>query len=39
LKEGSIHRELGYFLGVGDRNDLEERFLVDEATKDGFALF
>ena len=24
---------------MGDRNDLEEEFLVDEATGDGFALF
>jgi len=26
-------------LGVGDEDDLEEGFLVDEATGDGFALF
>jgi len=26
-------------LGVGNRNDLEEGFLVDEATGDGFVLF
>jgi len=26
-------------LGAGDRDDLEEEFLVDEAIRDGFALF
>jgi len=29
---------LGYFLGVGDGDDLEGKFLVDEAARDGFAL-
>ena len=39
LEKRSTHRELGCFLGVGDGNDLEEGFLVDEAAGDGFALF
>jgi len=30
---------LGYFLGVEDGDNLEEGFLVDEATGDRFALF
>jgi len=30
---------LGCFLGVGNGDDLEEEFLVGEATGDGFALF
>ena len=30
---------LGCFLGVGNRDDLEEEFLADEATGDEFALF
>ena len=30
---------LGCFLGAEDRDDLEEGFLVDEATRDGFVLF
>jgi len=29
---------LGCFLGAGDRDDLEEEFLTDEATEDRFAL-
>jgi len=39
LEERSTYRVLGCFLGAGDRNDLEERFLVDEAAKNEFALF
>ena len=39
LEERFIHRELGYFLGVGDRDNLEEEFLVDKVTGNGFALF
>ena len=39
LKERSTHRILGYFLGAGDRDDLEEEFLVNEAARDVFALF
>jgi len=39
LEEKSTHRVLDCFLRVGDRNDLEEEFLADEATGDGFALF
>jgi len=39
LEERSTCRVLGYFLGAGDRDGLEEGFLVDEATGDGFALF
>jgi len=29
---------LGYFLGVGDGDGLEEGFLADKAARDGFAL-
>jgi len=39
LEERSTRGVLGCFFGVGDGEDLEEGFLVDEATKDGFALF
>ena len=39
LEKRSTHRELGCFLGVGDRNDLEEGFLADEAARNEFALF
>jgi len=39
LEERSTCGVLGCFLGVGDEGDLEEEFLVDEATRDGFALF
>jgi len=39
LKERSIHREVGCFLGARDGNGLEENVLVDEATGDEFALF
>jgi len=39
LKERFIHRVLGYFLEAGDRNDLEEEFLADKATRAEFALF
>ena len=39
LEKRSTHRELGCFLGVGDRDDLEEGFLADEAAGDKFALF
>ena len=39
LKGRSIHRVLGYFLKAGDKGDLEEEFLVDEAAGDRFALF
>jgi len=39
LEERFTHGILDYFLRVGDRDDLEEEFLVDEATRDGFALF
>jgi len=39
LEERSTHGVLGYFLGVGDGDDLEEEFLADKATGDGFALF
>jgi len=38
LEERSTHRVLGCFLGVGDRNDLEEGLLVDKATGDGLVL-
>ena len=39
LEKRSTHRELGCFLGAGDRNDLEKGFLADEATIDEFVLF
>jgi len=39
LEERSTHRVLDCFLGVGDGDDLEEEFLVNEAARDGFALF
>ena len=39
LEERSTYGVLGYFLGAGDRDDLEEEFLVDEATGAEFALF
>ena len=39
LEEKSTHRELGCFLGAGDRDDFEKEVLVDKATGDGFALF
>jgi len=38
LEERSTHRVLGCFLGAGDGDGLEEGFLADEATGDGFAL-
>jgi len=31
-------QSIGLLLGSGNRDDLEEGFLVDEATGDGFAL-
>ena len=39
LEERSTYRVLGCFLGVGDKGDLEEEFLVDKTIRDGFALF
>ena len=39
LEERSTYRVLDCFLGVEDRDDLKEGFLVDEAAGDGFALF
>ena len=39
LEERSIRRVLDCLLGAGDGDDLEEEFLVDEAARDGFALF
>jgi len=39
LEERSTCRVLGCFLGAEDRDNLEEEFLVDEATRDRFALF
>ena len=38
FEERSTHGVLGYFLGVGDGDGLEEGFLADEAAGDGFAL-
>ena len=38
-EERSTYSELGYFLEAGDKDDLEEEFLADEATGDRFALF
>ena len=39
LEERSTRRVLGCFLRVGDKNDLEEELLADEAARDEFALF
>ena len=39
LEERSTHGVLGCFLGAGDRDDLEEEFLVDGVTGAEFALF
>jgi len=39
LEERFTYGKLDCFLGAGDRDDLEEDVLVDEATKDKFALF
>jgi len=38
LDERSTQEVLGCFLGAEDGDDLEEEFLVDKATGDGFAL-
>jgi len=38
LEERSTCGVLGCFLGVGDRDGLEEGFLADEAARDRFAL-
>ena len=39
LEERSTYRVLGCFLGVGDGDDLEKGFLMDETTRNEFALF
>jgi len=39
LEERSTRGVLGCFLGAGDRDDLEGKFLVDEAAGDRFTLF
>jgi len=39
LEERSTHGVLGCFLGVEDRDDLEEEFLADKVARDRFALF
>jgi len=39
LEEKFICKELDYFLEVEDRDDFEEEVLVDEATRNRFALF
>ena len=39
LEEKSTCRVLGCFLGVEDRDDLEEEFLVNRAAGGVFALF
>jgi len=39
LEERSTYRVLGCFLGVENRDDLKEGFLVDKAAGDGFVLF
>ena len=39
LEERSTHVVLGCFLEVGDKDNLKEEFLVDEAAKDRFTLF
>ena len=39
LEGRSTYRVLGCFLGVGNKDDLGEGFLADEAIGDEFALF
>ena len=39
LEERSACRELGCFLGAENRDNFEEEVLVDETTRDVFALF
>ena len=39
LEVRSTYRELGCFLEVGNKDDLEEEFLADKAARDEFALF
>jgi len=39
LEERSTYGVLDCFLEAEDRDDLEKEFLVDEAARDGFALF
>ena len=39
LEKRSTYGELGCFLGAEDGDELEKGFLVDEATRDRFALF
>jgi len=39
LEERSIHGELDYFLGAGDKDDFKEKILADKTTKNGLALF
>jgi len=39
LEERFIYREFDYFLGAEDGDGLKENDLVDEATRDMFALF
>jgi len=39
LKERSTHRELGFFLGAGDRDDFKKEVLVNKAARNRFALF
>jgi len=39
LKERSTYGVLSCFLEVEDGDNLEKGFLVDEAARDGFALF
>jgi len=39
LEERSTYRKLDYFLEAVDRDDFKEEVLMNEATRDGFALF
>jgi len=39
LEERFTHRELGCFLGAGNRDNFKKKVLVDEIAKDRFALF
>jgi len=39
LEERSIHGELDYFLGAGDKDNFKEEVLADKITKNGLALF
>ena len=39
LEKRSTYGELDCFLGIENKDNLEENVLADEAARDGFALF